>query len=254
LVGLSVALAARIQARRLTHLTRGPYLVGVLLYSLLVLAPIATYLVMAQPAWFVLYLVNPHELGWALPGGALLATLALGPLGFLVGFWLCHRRMEPALWVLVVLTLGGIGAIFTLSGDRLSHLSDTMSYLQAPTVLSSRMAAVLAFLLPVMLGGWIFLLVFFAMEGRKIRLAAAPVPETQRLAVTSSYGSSLAGFEKAVSPDSKGNLSAPGLKPSSLAGVPVSQPGLSSAAGQLPPTAPPAGLVAGKQDNSGPKS
>lgn len=168
MIGLSAALVAREPIQRGDSLVRGAHLSGVVVMVSLLVVPLGVYLFFNHPTWSMLYWYEPLDVSrwqvlWIAPGAP-----AAGALGYLIGAGLC-LRFKPVASVLAC-CLGGAGlvAVLVMYGDRLVHLTDTADWLEAPSVLSGDLASVFAFALPMMLGAWVFLLVLFEVEGRKL--------------------------------------------------------------------------------------
>ena len=232
-MGLSAALAARIQNRRVSAPLKEPYLAGVALFLLLVLGPLSVYLLLTFPAWSLLYAFPPEGLAWWVVVGVPLAACALGAAGYLLGMALCRRHLDWLALGFSVLLLVGLGITVALTGERLSRLSENLNFAKAPGLLSTPLAAVLAFALPVTLAGWIFLLAFYYVEGRKMLRAREPATNMvcQPVGQTSSYPQANGQFERLLHPEGSGPSAPPQAEPN---GSPKSLPKLVE-----PPGAPP---------------
>jgi hypothetical protein len=203
--GLTVALSAQQQIKRGAQLFREPYLSGLVLFELFVLVPLGVYLFVRFPAWSMLYLVEPANLsaGWII--AIFGCSLLLAMIGYITGYFLCLYRHSRVLFVL--LSLVGIGVVVFLSvaGDRLGRLSEGIDWQEAPGILTTRLGIMFAFILPLVLGGIIFLIVLFGMEGRKMRRARIGTVREESLSQpivvgpTSSYPSGLGSKEVKVS-------------------------------------------------------
>jgi len=171
--GLGVAFSAREQIRRGALRWREPYLPGLLLFQLLVLFPVGIYLLSTYPAWSMLYLSEAEEVssghGFWIVVGSLLAAAA----GYQLGHFLCGRRLDRFLIGAVALSCVGILLFFVLAAGRLGHLAEDGNWQNAPGILDSELGTFFAFVIPVLLGGLIFLFLLFSMEGRKVRRAQA---------------------------------------------------------------------------------
>jgi hypothetical protein len=232
-VGLSAALAARIQNRRVSAPLKEPYLAGVALFLLLVLGPLSVYLLLTFPAWSLLYTLSPEGLAWWVVVAVPLSAFLMGAAGYLLGMALCRRQLDWLALCLSALLLAGLVIAGVLSGDRLSRLSEDLNFAKAPGLLSTPLAAVLAFALPVTLAGWIFLLAFYYVEGRKMLRAREPAtgmalqPEFQ----TSAYPKANGQFERLLHPEGSGQSSSLQAEP---AGSQKSLPGLAGPPGEPP--------------------
>jgi len=168
LVGLSAALAARAQ---LTHAARtpawrSPHLLGALLYEVLAVTPVAIYLAFRHPGWSALYLAESWS-PWALGGLLLLAPAGLATVGFLGGAALVKRDLLlPARGLAALCGLGLLG-LAGWAAPRLLRVAEGQAWAEAPGP-SGELAATLAFALPVLLAGWVFLLALSWVEGRKL--------------------------------------------------------------------------------------
>lgn len=163
-----MALAAQRQISNGARLWHEPYLPGLLLFEFLVLLPTGLYLFVNQPAWSMLYLVDSVEVSGWIVTGVMAGSMLVATLAYLVGYSLCARRRSGVLYSLLALACVGGLVFFLLAGDRLGHLAEQGDWQAAPGLLSSRLGIMFAFIVPVVLGGWIFLVVLFAMEGRKM--------------------------------------------------------------------------------------
>ncbi len=171
-IGLSAALAAREQIRHGDPIWRGAHLPGVALTVGTAVVPLGVYLFLTHPHWSTLYWCAPLEvsgwhLTWILPG----APLA-GGLGFLLGALLIRHWRPAAASGACALAAAGLITAFALVADRMGRLADGGDWQQAPGALTGDLAAVFAFAVPMLLGAWAFLLVLFAIEGRKLYRAS----------------------------------------------------------------------------------
>jgi hypothetical protein len=171
LCGLTVALAARQQIRGGAVAWRESYLPGLLLFLALVPLPLAIYLFASYPAWSTLYLLDPEDVGFLVVVMMLGAVLLLAVVGYQIGYILCRARRDALLMGLVAAFAVGLVLFLVLAGDRLTKLTLDGNWEQAPALSGTGLVTVFAFAVPVFLGGWIFLLVLFGMEGRKVRRA-----------------------------------------------------------------------------------
>jgi hypothetical protein len=189
LAGLSVALAARQQIRRGAMQWREPYLPGLLIFELLVLLPLGGYFFYSHPGWSTLYFFPAREASSRIGVAMLLGSLIAAVVGYQIGQVLCRRRQDRALWAAVALSAGAVVLFFVLAGDRFARLAPDGDYENAPKLLKTSMGMTLSFVIPVVSGGWIFLLVLFGFEGRRILRArigtvrsdagfSSPAPQT----------------------------------------------------------------------------
>ncbi len=161
-------MAARRQISNGARLWREPYLPGLLLFEFLVLLPTGLYLFISQPAWSMLYLMDSAEVSNWVMLGIMASSLFAATLAYLVGYFLSARRKNGVLNILFLLVCVGGFVFFLLAGGRLEHLAEQGDWQEAPGLLASRLGIMFAFIVPVVFGGWIFLVVLFAMEGRKM--------------------------------------------------------------------------------------
>ncbi|MBW1872939.1 MAG: hypothetical protein JRJ19_12790 [Deltaproteobacteria bacterium] len=203
--GLIVALSAQQQIKRGAQLFREPYLPGLLLFELLVLVPLGTYLFIRFPAWSMLYLVEPADISsnWLITIFG--CSLGLATVGYISGYFLCLRRHSRVLFVLLGLVGLGVVVFVGIAGDRLSRLGEGLDWQAAPGILTTRLGIIFAFILPLVLGGMIFLIVLFGMEGRKMRRARIgtvreeSLSQPRVLGPTSAYPSQLNSKEVKLS-------------------------------------------------------
>lgn len=165
---MSVALAARQQIMRGAMQWREPYLPGLLLFELLVLLPLGGYFFYSHQAWSTLYYFDSLEASSWIGVAMLLGSLVAAIVGYQIGHVLCRRRQSKALIGAVALAAVCVFLFFILAGERFVHLSPDADYQNAPTLMQTSMGMTLSFVIPVVAGGWIFLLVLFGHEGKKI--------------------------------------------------------------------------------------
>jgi hypothetical protein len=168
LAGLSIALAARQQITRGAMQWREPYLPGLLLFELLVLLPLGGYFFYSHQAWSTLYYFDSLEASSWVGVAMLLGSLVAAIVGYQIGHVLCRRRQSKALVGVVAAAAGSVFLFFILAGDRFVRLAPDADYQNAPTLMQTSMGMTLSFVIPVVAGGWIFLLVLFGHEGKKI--------------------------------------------------------------------------------------
>ena len=171
LCGLTVALAARQQIRGGAAAWRESYLPGMLLFLALVPLPLGVYLFASYPAWSTLYLLDPAEVGFLVVLLALGATLLLAVAGYQIGYRLCRARRDGVLVGMVAAVGIGLLLFLVLAGDRLTRLTLDGDWRTAQVLSGTGLVTIFALAVPLLLGGWIFLLVLFGMEGRKVRRA-----------------------------------------------------------------------------------
>jgi len=165
-------MAAREQILRDGSLFGGVHLIGVVLTCVAVIAPLGVYLFLLHPTWSMLYWLEPLDISnWQVLWVALGAPVA-GALGFLGGGLLCRLLSPRATLVASGLGLAGLVTTLVLVGDRLVHLTNDTAWHEAPSLLSGDLTAVFAFALPVVLGAWMFLVLLYEVEGRKLQRAS----------------------------------------------------------------------------------
>lgn len=147
---------------------REPYLPGLLLFELLVLLPLGGYFFYSHQAWSTLYCFDSLEASSWVGVVMLLGSLAAAIVGYQIGHIFCRRRQSKALVGVVALAAGFVFLFFILAGDRFVRLAPDADYQNAPTLMQTSMGMTLSFVIPVVAGGWIFLLVLFGHEGKKI--------------------------------------------------------------------------------------
>lgn len=168
LAGLSVALSARQQIRRGTLFWREPYFLGLIFFVVLVLLPLCAFFFWRYPYWSTLYWFPAADASLGMAAVVLAGSLAAAVLGYLLGHLLCRRGQERILGVLAAASLVGLVLFFVLAGDRFVRLAQDADWRHAPSIFSTELGMTFAFVIPVVAGGWIFLLVLFAMEGKRI--------------------------------------------------------------------------------------
>ncbi len=170
---MGVAFAAREQIRRGALRWREPYLPGLLLFQLLVLLPVGIYLLSNYPGWTMLYLSAAEDVSTGHGFWMVMGSLVAAAVGYQLGHSLCGRRQGRFLIGAIALSCAGILLFFVLAADRLSSLAEDGNWQKAPAVLDSELGTFFAFVIPVLLGGLIFLFLLFSMEGRKVRRTRA---------------------------------------------------------------------------------
>lgn len=167
-VGLSAGLAGREQFLRGASLFRGPHLFGVLIYTALVIAPIWLYLAIWYPAWSFLYWLPSVDVKlWQI----LLMVLTLpaaGMAGYLMTAFL-SSDLRPYTAIAATAVGGALFLVLLIAClPRLGHMSDEPQWEQAGDLPGS-LVAILAFAVPMIIGGFAFLLVLYEVEGQKLR-------------------------------------------------------------------------------------
>jgi len=147
---------------------REPYLPGLLLFELLVLLPLGGYFFYSHQAWSTLYCFESLEASSWVGVAMLLGSLVAAVVGYQIGHVLCRRRQSRALIVVVALAAGCVLLFFVLADDRFFRLAPDNDYQNAPRLMQTSMGMILSFVIPVVAGGWIFLVVLFGLEGKKI--------------------------------------------------------------------------------------
>ena len=147
---------------------REPYLPGLLLFELLVLLPLGGYFFYSHQAWSTLYYFESLQASSWIGVAMLLGSLVAAVAGYQIGHVLCRRRQSKALAGVVALSAGLVGLFFILAGERFVRLAPDADYQNAPTLMQTSMGMTLSFVIPVVAGGWIFLLLLFGHEGKKI--------------------------------------------------------------------------------------
>jgi hypothetical protein len=147
---------------------REPYLPGLLLFELLVLLPLGAYFFYSHPFWSTLYYVPSLQASSWIGVAMLLGSLVAAVVGYQIGHVLCRRRQDKFLVGAVALSAGAMVLFFVMAGERFVRLAPDGDYINAPRLLKTSMGMTLAFVIPVVVGGWIFLLVLFGLEGKKI--------------------------------------------------------------------------------------
>ncbi len=222
MVGVSVAWSAHFQIGRGSRMWREPYLPGMLLYEVLVLLPPATILFIEHPAWASLYLLadsvcSSSWLPWAVAAG----TLVLSMGGYMLAAHWCRMRHKGAALIALLVVLAGLLGAAWLTFPRWLYLSDSVDFRGAPTLLEARAGLLLVVSMPVTLGGWFFLMLLFAMEGRRIlrasRQISAPLLEVGSPASGGAAGSQTA-LREYLSPSELERMAREALPPPSSPG------------------------------------
>jgi hypothetical protein len=173
LCGLSAAWTTREQTRKIPFPWREPYCLGVLLFCGVVLTPLAWYLMASYPAWSLLHFVEAERVTGIVIALFLIVILTAGPGGYLLGAFLFRRKWDQIFYGATGVGLAALLLTIFLFRDRLGTVLDPEDSINADTNTSSRLGPIFAFALPVLMGGWFFLLAFFHAEARKMRRALA---------------------------------------------------------------------------------
>jgi hypothetical protein len=121
-VGLCFAACARTQLESGALPWRSDLLGLVLQFSLLCVAPVATYLYLVYPEWSWMYLVDPARLPLGTGLAVLILTVLAVPVGYLLG-WLLLRLLGGRALFLVLGALGmGMGFMLVLLRRRFFYL------------------------------------------------------------------------------------------------------------------------------------
>ncbi|MBW2700188.1 MAG: hypothetical protein JRF33_05165 [Deltaproteobacteria bacterium] len=161
MLGLSAGLCAREQLRRGASVWRSAYPAGVLFHVLFVLTPLSLILALGHPDWASLKFFEPE----GATAGIWLASLSAGLILALGSFGLqalLKRQKARMAWVPFFLGLAGLIFVMVFFSTELASTS-------ADEDAHGPLLVTLVFCLPVVLAGWFFLLVLYALEGRKMR-------------------------------------------------------------------------------------
>ena len=179
MVGLSTGFACREQFKRGASIYRAPYLIGVIFYVSMVLLPLAVYFFIKHPTWCFLYFFQANEISLVHNLALVILPPILAAFGFLLNAWLCQGQKPIVALALTILSVVGLLTACYEYIEPLSHLTPATS-LQDQQGLGSHVA-IFAFAIPIAIGGWVFLLLLYEVEGRKIRRSS----EMRSLAVSS---------------------------------------------------------------------
>jgi cadmium resistance protein CadD (predicted permease) len=168
LVGSSTALAARHQIRYSLKTWQDPYLPSILVFVSAVVIPVGIYMMASQPAWGLFYLTASNDLsGWAIII-VVLGTWATTIAGYLSGSLFCRRNLDRILICQLGATFLITILILIFADQRLSVSIDYRNPEQVLSQWNTKFNTLMALVLPIFLGGWIFILVLFELEGRRL--------------------------------------------------------------------------------------
>lgn len=135
LLGLCLAACARTQFHSGALPWRGDLFAPVLTFSLLSVAPAAIYLYLAYPEWSWMYLVDPPRLPRGTGLAAIVLTVLLAPIGYLLG-WLGLRLFGPrGLYAQLGVVGAGLLAVLALGHRRLFYLARYEDFQPVPAAL-----------------------------------------------------------------------------------------------------------------------
>jgi hypothetical protein len=143
-----------------------------LIFQLLVLTPLWVYLLAKYPGWSMLYFSSAEDVSVHHGFGIVLLCFAAAAASYQLGHFLCGKKQDRLLIGAVAFSCIVLLVFFLLAGERLGSVAEDSNWQHAPGLFESELGTLLAFVIPVVLGGLIFLLVLFSMEGRKVRRAS----------------------------------------------------------------------------------
>ncbi len=168
LVGLSVAFAARRQIRLLSPSWRRAYLVSILIYMVLIWLPVGMFFFITYPTWSVLYLTEPPGIHASFGLIIIVISTVASVIGYQLGEFLLHRALDRHLIASMGLCVLGLFLVLVVAGSRLGSVAEFGDWREAESLSDTVLGSSLLFMLPLVLGGWIYLLVYFEREGRKV--------------------------------------------------------------------------------------
>ncbi len=139
---------------------RSAYPVGVLFHVLFVLTPLSLILILGHPEWASLKFFEPEEASLSIWLTSLSAGLVLAACGFGLQALMKNQKSWVA-WVPFFLALASLLFVMVFFSTELAASSAD----EGP---HGPLLVTLIFCLPVVLAGWLFLLVLYALEGRKM--------------------------------------------------------------------------------------
>ncbi|RME27923.1 MAG: hypothetical protein D6806_03785 [Deltaproteobacteria bacterium] len=157
-LGFTVAWAARLQIKRGARLFREVYLPALLVLVALLHFPISLYLLSLHPRIATAALAGRETEAMA-AGVVMAGSLVTAMLSYLAGYHLCKRR---AAWLSMVLGIACAGALLILGASFWPRALGEDGKLPTDLVMVSAVAV------PVILAGWLFVVLLIDSEGRKI--------------------------------------------------------------------------------------
>jgi len=172
-VGWSVAFVAGRQIQKSDNPWLEPYFWGVIFFEVFIIWPVGLYLLIVYPSWSTLYWMESEVLSaWSLMGLLLLFGIAAA-VGYWLGVVLLPYQRDKILIGMGVAFVLCLALFLWLGGDRLIKIVENKSMSDAPLVFSTKLSTIFAFVAPAVLGSWLFLLVLFGTESKKVLRAEA---------------------------------------------------------------------------------
>jgi hypothetical protein len=165
LVGLSAVWAASEQIRTQAMPRYRTYLIGVLLWVLFLLIPLYTYMLISYPSWSLLYWYNSDDLSPLLIALGLVCCCGAAVAGFWVGYRLLYRGRAQL--IAFGMSIGILAVSVLLAHKELFRPFEAGS--EGIPLWDLRMRTIFALAMPVIIGGWVFLIVYYRMEGNRMR-------------------------------------------------------------------------------------
>jgi hypothetical protein len=165
LVGQSAVWAASEQIRTQAIPWYRMHLIGVLLWVLFLLIPLYTYGLINYPSWSLLYWYNSADISPLLMAIGLVGCCGAAVAGFFVGHRLLYRGRTQL--IVLGISIGILVVSVLLAHEQLFRPFEEGS--EGIPLWDLRMRTIFALAMPVVIGGWFFLIISYRMEGNKIR-------------------------------------------------------------------------------------
>lgn len=163
LVGQSAAFAARGQIRTRALPWYNIYFLGIFLWVCFLILPLYSYILINYPAWSFLYWYKSADISVFMLTFALLMGCSTVAAGFFFG----QKFLDKSTIQISVFSVGIVllATIILLANEQLFR---SFSENSNGTFWDSRLRAIFALAVPVVVANWIFLLIIYNGEGRKM--------------------------------------------------------------------------------------
>ena len=132
LIGASIAFAARVQIRTLQKpLFQARYFNALMLFQLMIFAPIGVYFYAFYPDWSWMYMVNTADSSGAITVMAIISYPIAGTMGYLVGYYSAKSSSNWITIVFIAFMFAGLVGLFAVAHDKILTVGTYHQYHRA---------------------------------------------------------------------------------------------------------------------------
>ena len=170
LIGASISFAARIQIRTLQKpLFQARYFNALMLFQLMIIAPVGVYFYAFYPDWSWMYLVNTAESSGAITVMAIISYPIAATMGYMVGYYSAKSSSNWITIVFIAFMLIGLLGILTLAHDKIFNVGTFHQFHRAvgtQRLVSTSLLPSILLSITGILVCWSYLIYHFVQEGQ----------------------------------------------------------------------------------------